>query len=244
MNKTLALKELAKDLSILFIDDDTFMRETTYELLKNLFDSIQTAEDGEIGLYLYKEQYQKTGKYFDIVISDIQMPHMDGITLSKEIFKINKEQKVLIISAHDDKEYLIEFINIGIDGFILKPLLKDNLFSSLMKICLTISAQKELSRFLLFADDYKWDYKEKVLFKSNEVVKLSENETSLFQLFSNNINQKFTNLEIFDYLFMNIPEKEFSSDIIKSIIKRIRKKLPKDIIESTPLYGYSLKITI
>ena len=64
---------------------------------------------------------------FMILLSPmIQMPLLDGISLSKEIFKLHKEQKIIVVSAYNDKEYLIDLINLGVEGFMHKPLSSQN----------------------------------------------------------------------------------------------------------------------
>ncbi|MCK4874283.1 MAG: response regulator, partial [Sulfurimonas sp.] len=93
------LKDIAQDFSVLYVEDDERLRESTSIIFKDLFKEVIIAGDGLAGLSLYKEHRDKTESYFDIVISDIQMPNMDGIALSKEILKINKKQKIIIVSA-------------------------------------------------------------------------------------------------------------------------------------------------
>ena len=59
---------------------------------------------------------------YDIVITDINMPVMSGVKLSREIKASNKKQVIIVISAHDEAKYLLDLINMGVDNFVLKPL--------------------------------------------------------------------------------------------------------------------------
>lgn len=86
------LKELAQHLCILYVEDDEVLRTKTARIFSNLFKHVDIAQDGKIGLHLYSEYHLNTNEYYDIVISDIQMPNLDGIGLSKAIFEINKEK--------------------------------------------------------------------------------------------------------------------------------------------------------
>lgn len=84
--------------------------------LKRFCTELYTAENGQEGLELYKQHAP------DIVVSDIKMPKMNGLEMIKEIKNLNKEQLILLLSAHSDSEYLFEAINLNVDGYILKPI--------------------------------------------------------------------------------------------------------------------------
>ncbi|MCU7940764.1 MAG: response regulator [gamma proteobacterium symbiont of Bathyaustriella thionipta] len=84
--------------------------------LTKLFSTIDIAENGEQGLALYK-----TNQY-DIIITDIEMPKLNGIEMSKAIKTINPEQDIIITSAYTNPEYFIDAIKIGISGYIIKPI--------------------------------------------------------------------------------------------------------------------------
>ncbi|MEA2018357.1 MAG: response regulator [Campylobacterota bacterium] len=77
---------------------------------------MDTASNGEEGLELYKKNS------YDLVITDILMPKMDGIEMSKEIKEINQYQNILIISAYSDTKDFVTSIKLGIDGYIIKPI--------------------------------------------------------------------------------------------------------------------------
>ena len=128
------LKKYSKDLSILFVEDDIHIRNETKELLEEIFSVVHVAVDGKDGLEKYISFYEEYQYYYDVVLSDIKMPNMDGIDLIKAIYKENKNQIILVLSAHNDIEYLMELINIGIRQFILKPLNYNNFIDTIFKI--------------------------------------------------------------------------------------------------------------
>ena len=90
------LKLQAKDLSILYVEDNKKLSENATKFLKKFFDTVFTAYDGKEGLEKFKKHNT------DIVITDIKMPNMDGMELSKHIKKINSATKIIIMSAFDD----------------------------------------------------------------------------------------------------------------------------------------------
>lgn len=158
MDKT--IKELAKyanDLRVLFVEDDEGVRNEVTDLLDSFFGTVDNAANGQEGLEKYKHnnsipadrsvKLAKGGRKricYDIVISDIRMPVMNGIEMVKEIRKIDKEQPIIMVSAHDEPEYLIELINADIDKFILKPIENQRFLSILLYVCKTIINEREL----------------------------------------------------------------------------------------------------
>lgn len=128
MFKLTELLDLTSSFSVLYVEDDEEVAATVIIYLEKLFHKVGFSKNGEDGLDLYSKER------FDIVITDIQMPKMDGLEMSKKIKEINPEQNIIVISAYADNEKFTESIKIGIDGYILKPVDYDNLNSTLFKV--------------------------------------------------------------------------------------------------------------
>ena len=99
------LFEFAKTLKVLYVEDNEQARESTVSLLSNIFSNIEVGVDGKDGLEKFKEQK------FDLVITDINMPIMNGLEMIEEIKKIDKDIPVIIISAHSENNYLLKAIS-------------------------------------------------------------------------------------------------------------------------------------
>ncbi len=138
------LIELNQDLSVLYVEDDDSVRFSTLALLENFFPHIDPAEDGVVGLEKYKRFYEEESRFYDIVITDINMPHMNGIEMSEEILKINPEQNIIVISAHDESHYLLKLINAGITNFVLKPIDLKQLQNVLYRVLSAIQQKRTL----------------------------------------------------------------------------------------------------
>jgi len=123
--------EYTQPLSVLYVEDDPFVRESMSEILTMLCDHVELAEDGKTGFITYQTYHQKHGRFFDLVISDVLMPIQDGIAMSKDILELNPDQEIIIISAQDNSRDLIEIINLGISHFLLKPIQDTHLFNTL-----------------------------------------------------------------------------------------------------------------
>ncbi|QSZ42006.1 response regulator [Sulfurimonas aquatica] len=109
------LKQQAQGFKLLYVEDNDSLRENASKLLRKLFDGVEVAEDGAVAFELFKKHH------FDIVITDIKMPNMNGISLAQHIKKIKPNTLIIIMSAFDDKEYLLDSIEVGIFRFIKKP---------------------------------------------------------------------------------------------------------------------------
>lgn len=106
----------------LYVEDNAAVREETAALLGMYFDSVDSAQDGEAGLKRFLRHREETGAFYDVVVTDIRMPAMDGLAMSRRVLEHDPEALIIIMSAYNDSAYLMELINLGITHFILKPL--------------------------------------------------------------------------------------------------------------------------
>lgn len=91
--------EALKDIRILYVEDDAIVRTTVKRFLKRRFNVVHEAGDGLEGLNAYKESH------YDIIITDINMPIMDGLQLIKSVLEINEKQSIIITTAYNDEKY-------------------------------------------------------------------------------------------------------------------------------------------
>ena len=153
------IKELAlmsKGLKLLYIEDDEFSRKTMHRLLKGFFANITIAVDGRDGLEKYK-----VGE-FDLIISDINMPNLNGLDMIDAIKKDSPNIPVLILSAYSDSEYFLKAIELDIDGFIIKPLVAEQFIKALHKIVQRIN-------LLAMSEKYKKNLEDEVEDKNAEI---------------------------------------------------------------------------
>ncbi|MFC2074120.1 response regulator transcription factor [Campylobacterota bacterium] len=135
------LKQITSELSLLYVEDDDSLRDETAKLFRHLFQNVETAENGQIALNMLLETD------YDLIVTDINMPIMDGVKLCQHIREHRPELPVLITSAHDESNYLLELIDIGIDKFILKPLNMSKLISTLSQVCTHIHNKMLLYKY-------------------------------------------------------------------------------------------------
>lgn len=234
--KSKNLLNLTKNLTILYVEDDIPFNKETSEILEDFFQSVEVAYDGIEALNKYKEYYINNKKYYDLIISDINMPKMDGITLTKEIYKINESQSIIINSAYNESEYLIELVNLGVERFLLKPFKYDELIEVLFNI---LNKKSNSSNIVKLSDTLTWSPKEELLKDNENIIKLTQKETLILKLFIKNGSKISTTNEIFNYVWSDNISLA-NTDSLKALISRLRKKLNGTNIESIYNIGYRL----
>lgn len=136
-----SLMERAKGLSVLYVEDDPLIRREYLTFLGRFFQNIRNEENGENGLQAAIEQK------FDIVISDIQMPKMGGLEMIEKIKEKYPDQTTLLISAQKDSNILHKSVQLGVDGYIFKPLERVQTITLLHKIVSKIHMENENIRY-------------------------------------------------------------------------------------------------
>ncbi len=144
-------------LDVLYVEDDEETREELKLVLRGWFKNFYCAENGEQGLALYKKYAP------DIVISDIQMPKMNGLSMSEDIRLINPIQEIIILSAYNDVEYLFKALDLGIKHYITKPICIERLVDKLLEISRQINLENEIKNQNRLLEQYKLLVDEKAI---------------------------------------------------------------------------------
>ena len=119
---------LGGKLNILYVEDDAALLQETRTILEKIFKSVDVARNGAEGLLKF------TQHSYDLVITDIEMPELNGLEMSSKIKEVNPQIPIIVISAYSNSSYLIEAINIGINYYVLKPILLPQLLSTLHSV--------------------------------------------------------------------------------------------------------------
>ena len=165
----------SKQLNLLYVEDEKNIREETKDILENIFKEIITCVDGEDGFNKFQQN-----KHIDLVLTDINMPKVNGIEMIEKIRSINTQIPILVLSAHSDINYFIDTIKLGIDGYILKPIESKQLFSIIKKTIHKISLQKENEEYKhnlelkVEEEIQKREYQEKILMQQSKLASMGE----------------------------------------------------------------------
>lgn len=241
----ISLEKYAKEISILFVEDDKGISKKMEILLYEIFSKIEVAFDGNEALEKYYNFYKANNEYPDLIITDIRMPNMDGIELIKHIYKENANQKIIVLSAHNESEYLIELVNLGIYRFILKPMDYNNFFEIIFKVSKEIymekhkvSDNKEI--FIKLNCDLIWNKELKQLYLNDKLLKLTKKEFLLIELLLRIPEKIFVNEEIISYIWKEEFNENPDISNLKNLISRLRSKIPALKIDN--IYGFGYKI--
>lgn len=110
------LKEQTKSLTLLYVEDNEALKKIKLEMFNEIFSHVVHAKNGYEGLMKYQEEH------FDLVITDINMPVMDGFEMIEKIQRIAPSQKVIVLSAYAEIEYLTKLAKLNIAAFLTKPI--------------------------------------------------------------------------------------------------------------------------
>ncbi len=122
-----------KEMTLLYVEDDDALRATTQKMLENFFQKVDVARDGEEGLHRYL-QADRLGETYSLVITDINMPNLDGIAMSESIMVHNPAQPLIFVTAYNEMNYLHSAIEMGAVGFLTKPTQYEHLLRTLYRV--------------------------------------------------------------------------------------------------------------
>lgn len=128
MNKNKHYREILRNISVLYVEDDKDIQQQLSLFLKAKVGVLWTAFDGREGL----ESYRKNKP--DIIITDIRMPVMGGLEMVKTIRGIDRDIPIIITTAFNEPEYLLKSTDLGINQFMLKPTNPYLLLNTLIKM--------------------------------------------------------------------------------------------------------------
>jgi PAS domain S-box-containing protein len=213
-------KNLLKRLTLLYVEDDDVIRNELSQLLANFFSRVIVAKDGKEGLRTYLENQDN----IDIILTDINMPILNGIDMIKRIRSVDSKISVIFATAYSDNEFLAEAIKLRVQEYIIKPIdvrkllsLLEDIASNLYQEFLLKQQQDELSK-----------YKE-ILDSNNIVIKT---DTRLYITY---VNQLFC--DISGYSSDELIGKEFKSLRFSDVSNDIYTDLYAKVLNNKPWHG-------
>ena len=227
-----------KNLNILYIEDDILATARLKNILSKFFNNIIIASNGEDAFELLK-----TSPKIDLIISDINMPKMDGLEFLEKLRYIDSKIPFIFVTARDEPDKMLRAIQLDIDNYILKPINLQNLLAVIDKI-----VEKLYKEYLLLEKNSHieleknlfWNRNNKTLIFDNQIIKLTKKELQFLEILMADENKIHKIEDIISVLWEDeFLGKDYISNL-KNIISRLRNKVPALKIEN--LYGMGYKI--
>ncbi|XPV70321.1 MAG: response regulator transcription factor [Halarcobacter sp.] len=237
-NRLQEIIAFTKNLKVLYIEDNVDVREQTLKMLNIFFHNIIVGSNGDEGLIIFKANNNYENKNFDLIITDIEMPVIDGISMINSIRQINRHIPILVFSAHSNPDYMLQTINAGIDGYLLKPYNIEQISNTLMNVIEKNKLTKINDNRVNLDFDFSWDSDNSILYKNGEVVKLTKNEIMLFKLFINSKGLLKTYDEIENFIFDG---NSSNNKRVRNLVSRLKTKLNHELFEAIYSHGYKLR---
>lgn len=131
------------DVAVLYVEDDDSTRSAISSQLARRVRALLVAENGKQGLNAFRERYP------DIVITDIMMPVMDGLTMARKIKTLNSTTQIIVTTAHNDTGSFLDAIDIGIDQYVLKPIDQKKLLDAVKKCEAVVNRERVIQQHRL-----------------------------------------------------------------------------------------------
>ncbi|MFT7859728.1 MAG: response regulator transcription factor [Sulfurimonas sp.] len=220
---------------LLYVEDEIEVRRHYVAYLQRFFCTVYEASDAEEALKIYKSKKPA------ILIIDINLPGKNGIELLQEIRKNDQETKAIMLTANSDVQTLLDATELKLTKYLVKPISRDELQDAITL------AKEELSNYTVvpnkivkMKDSFYWNKETQMLFQGDKQLRLTKKERDLLILLFSDINRVFSVEEIIYELWI---DSEVTGDnALKTLIKGLRKKLPKGSIKNIFGVGYKIEI--
>lgn len=221
-----------KNLTLLLVEDEKNISSALQTALEEFFDKIIIAKNGEEGLKKFKKYSP------DLVVTDISMPIMDGLTMSSEIKKVSKNTPIIVLSAYSEKEKLLEAIDIHINKYLIKPIDVEELLMSIHQI---VHTDMGTSSFIKLDENHIFDKTKRIFIKNDEEIPLTKKELAFISVLLEHPGVLV--------LHSDIKKRVWASDTVKdaavrTFVKRLRDKIGDEFIKNISGLGYKIEIDL
>ncbi|MFO8130456.1 MAG: PAS domain S-box protein [Bacteroidales bacterium] len=227
------------EISVLLVEDDSMSRILYSKFLKRIVSTVYTAEDGIDGIEIFKSHKP------DLIISDIKMPRMDGLEMIQELKKIDESIKVILVSGHQETDYFIKSIELGVSGYLLKPIDQKHLVRIIRETGNTILLNRKVreteKRFKELAEllpeiVFEADLEGRLIFinkQALEMLKYSENDLDAGLTIHRLILPELNSMEQIDKLLNDAGTKDFNEEMEIRVRTKKGKTFPALMYAST-----------
>lgn len=216
---------------ILIVEDEPMINEMLSDILTSNDYEVDVAHDGQVGIEKFEQ-----GKY-DLIITDVMMPKLDGYELTKKIRASNKTIPILMLTAKSEYEDELQGFEYGVTEFVSKPFSLQILLHRI-KLQLQKTVKEEKNEL---EDQYlKIDLRDYQVYKGNEQVELTLKEFNVLKYLMTNANQVLSREQIIAAIWEDSNYIELR--VVDNHIKNLRRKLQISHIKTVTGIGYRYEI--
>jgi DNA-binding response OmpR family regulator len=220
--------------TVLFVDDESVVRESMRYTLSTLFKTTHLACNGAEALELFRN------KTVDIIITDLEMPSVDGIELITQLRSMAPYKPIIVLSAHTDKEYLLDCCNLHIQAYIVKPITREKLYKALENTLPYMEIDAAEDEKLCFANGTCYNEALSCIeYPNKPSYILKKKEKLLLELLLQHRNKVVSYTAIENAVWSEHWE-IMSSLALRTVVKNLRKALGKEHIQNFSGQGYKL----
>lgn len=220
-----------RNLSILIVEDDELVLHELEKTASILFKNVYSAKNGQDGFSVF--EYES----IDIVLTDIKMPILDGMGLVRKIRERSYEIPIVLLSSYSEQDMLLKILNLGVDGYLIKPVEFHELVETLLKA--TRRYNNKEAQIISFRSGKLFNTLTKELFLDGKNVELGAKELALLELFLKNRDRTISKEEITSTLW---PLEEITDSALKGVLNRVRNKIGDEHIRNIKGFGWKFCI--
>lgn len=199
---------------ILIVEDEEHIRQQLDEAMNKLRFAVDTAKDGNEGLYMVKEYP------YDLAIIDLGLPELSGIELIRQTREMGKNFPILILTARSDWQDKVEGLEAGADDYVVKPFHIEEV-SARINALLRRSAGKATAQLQFGALSINTTAKTATI--NNEVMTLTSYEYNTLEYLAHRAGEVVSKTELTEHLYSQDFDRD--SNVIEVFIGRLRKKI-------------------
>lgn len=226
-----------EEIKILLIEDEKKIADTLSKGLKELDYYVKTAYDGRIGMRLFDSEN------FNLIITDINMPGVNGYDLCKAIRSRNQHIPIILLTALSATDDKIEGFDAGADDYIVKPFEFKELLVRIRALLKRTMNQQLPTGNILTVADLELNVDSKEVTRDGKFINLTAKEFQLLEYFMRNRNRVVSRADIAEKVW----DLDFDTktNVIDVYVNFLRKKIDKDfepkLIQTQVGMGYMMK---
>jgi len=169
-----------------------------------------------------------------MVITDVFMPISDGLDMTRYIKEISKDTPVIVLSAHSEKETLLKAIDVGVDKYLIKPIMADDLLKTIENVA---KSKIETANIIQVANGYSFNKIKRVLIRDGVEISLTKKELAFISLLIKRLGTLVLHDEIKSVVWVG---ESVTEAAIRTFVKRVRDKVGNNFIKNVPGLGYKI----